>query len=83
MPTSRCSMRQAFHARNPAQVAGDDARLNQRQRKAAETMQNYLLPRLPGLNGPQMITRYLPAPDASQAGGDWCDAFHLSDGATA
>jgi serine phosphatase RsbU (regulator of sigma subunit) len=30
-----------------------------------------------------MTARYLPAPDASQVGGDWYDAFTLSDGATA
>ena len=30
-----------------------------------------------------MAVRYLPAPDASQVGGDWYDAFSLSDGATA
>ncbi|MGW2955776.1 SpoIIE family protein phosphatase [Streptomyces eurythermus] len=66
-----------------AALAVDNARLYQRQRKVAETMQNHLLPRLPSLGGPQMIARYLPAPDASQVGGDWYDAFHLSDKATA
>jgi serine phosphatase RsbU (regulator of sigma subunit) len=30
-----------------------------------------------------MIARYLPAPDASQVGGDWYDAFRLPDGSTA
>ncbi len=66
-----------------AALAVDNARLYQRQRKVAETMQNHLLPRLPSLGGPQMIARYLPAPDASQVGGDWYDAFRLSDNATA
>ncbi|MEU0030518.1 SpoIIE family protein phosphatase [Streptomyces sp. NPDC006335] len=66
-----------------AGLALDNARLYQRQRKVAETMQNHLLPQLPRVPGLQMTARYLPAPDASQVGGDWYDAFTLSDGATA
>ncbi|MBL1083491.1 SpoIIE family protein phosphatase [Streptomyces actinomycinicus] len=66
-----------------AGVALDNARLYQRQRKVAETMQNHLLPQMPSVPGLQMTVRYLPAPDASQVGGDWYDAFTLSDGATA
>lgn len=46
-------------------------------------MQNHLLPQLPRVPGLRMTARYLPAPDASQVGGDWYDAFSLSDGATA
>ncbi|MCX4419387.1 SpoIIE family protein phosphatase [Streptomyces mirabilis] len=66
-----------------AGLALDNARLYQRQRKVAETMQNHLLPQMPHVPGLQMTVRYLPAPDASQVGGDWYDAFTLSDGATA
>ncbi|MEV6837174.1 SpoIIE family protein phosphatase [Streptomyces sp. NPDC051133] len=66
-----------------AGLALDNARLYQRQRKVAETMQNHLLPQMPRVPGLQMTVRYLPAPDASQVGGDWYDAFTLSDGATA
>ncbi|MFF7952517.1 SpoIIE family protein phosphatase [Streptomyces griseorubiginosus] len=66
-----------------AGLALDNARLYQRQRKVAETMQNHLLPQLPRVPGLEMTARYLPAPDASQVGGDWYDAFSLSDGATA
>ncbi|MEU0948172.1 SpoIIE family protein phosphatase [Streptomyces canus] len=66
-----------------AGLALDNARLYQRQRKVAETMQNHLLPQMPRVPGLQMTARYLPAPDASQVGGDWYDAFSLSDGATA
>ncbi|MGW2710348.1 SpoIIE family protein phosphatase [Streptomyces sp. NPDC001356] len=66
-----------------AGVALDNARLYQRQRAVAETMQNHLLPQMPRVPGLQMAVRYLPAPDASQVGGDWYDAFTLSDGATA
>lgn len=46
-------------------------------------MQNHLLPQLPRVPGLEMIARYLPAPHASQVGGDWYDAFCLPDGATA
>ncbi|NEC85331.1 SpoIIE family protein phosphatase [Streptomyces sp. SID12501] len=66
-----------------AGLALDNARLYQRQRKVAETMQNHLLPQMPRVPGLQMTVRYLPAPDASQVGGDWYDAFSLGDGATA
>jgi PAS domain S-box-containing protein len=66
-----------------AGLAVTNARLYQRQRKVAETMQRHLLPQLPTVPGLEMTARYLPAPDASQVGGDWYDAFALSDGATA
>lgn len=64
-------------------LALDNARLYQRQRKVAETMQRHLLPQLPSIPGLQMAARYLPAPDDSQVGGDWYDAFTLADGTTA
>ena len=66
-----------------AGLALSNSRLYQRQRHIAETMQRHLLPQLPQVPGLQMAARYLPAPDASQVGGDWYDAFPLSDGATA
>ncbi|MFF6911126.1 SpoIIE family protein phosphatase [Streptomyces sp. NPDC012466] len=66
-----------------AGLALDNARLYQRQRKVAETMQNHLLPQMPGVTGLEMTVRYLPAPDASQVGGDWYDAFALADESTA
>jgi hypothetical protein len=66
-----------------AGLALGNARLYQRQRKVAETMQRHLLPQLPQVPGLAMTARYLPAPDASQVGGDWYDAFMLPDGATA
>ena len=66
-----------------AGMALENARLYQRQRKVAETMQRHLLPKLPHAPGRSMAVRYLPAPDASHVGGDWYDAFTLVDGATA
>ncbi|MFF4189309.1 SpoIIE family protein phosphatase [Streptomyces sp. NPDC001691] len=58
-----------------AGLALDNARLYQRQRKVAETMQRHLLPQLPRMPGIQMTARYVPAPHASYVGGDWYDAF--------
>lgn len=66
-----------------ASLALENARLYQRQRQVAETMQRHLLPKLPRSPGRSMTARYLPAPDASHVGGDWYDAFTLEDGATA
>ncbi|MFF7176991.1 SpoIIE family protein phosphatase [Streptomyces sp. NPDC008121] len=66
-----------------AGLALDNARLYQRQRRVAETMQRHLLPHLPAVPGLRMAARYQPAPHASQVGGDWYDAFSLTDGATA
>ncbi|MGK5529844.1 SpoIIE family protein phosphatase [Streptomyces sp. URMC 129] len=66
-----------------AGLALDNARLYQRQRRVSETMQRHLLPQLPRVPGLAMTARYVPAPLASQVGGDWYDAFVLSDGATA
>ncbi|MFS4097152.1 SpoIIE family protein phosphatase [Streptomyces sp. AF1A] len=66
-----------------AGLALENARLYQRQRQVAETMQRHLLPQLPCVPGLDMTARYRPAPDASEVGGDWYDAFPLADGATA
>ncbi|MBM9506291.1 SpoIIE family protein phosphatase [Actinacidiphila acididurans] len=64
-------------------IALDNARLYQRQRKVAETMQRHLLPQLPSVPGLQMAARYVPATDEAQVGGDWYDAFTLADGTAA
>ncbi|MET8830615.1 SpoIIE family protein phosphatase [Streptomyces sp. NPDC004610] len=66
-----------------AGLALDNARLYQRQRAVAETMQKHLLPQMPRVPDLRMAVRYQAAPDASQVGGDWYDAFRLSDGSTA
>ncbi len=66
-----------------AGLALDNARLYQRQRRVAETMQRHLLPQLPHVPGVRMTARYLPAPQSSQVGGDWYDAFVLPNGPTA
>ncbi|MFD0366754.1 SpoIIE family protein phosphatase [Streptomyces sp. NPDC127114] len=65
-----------------AGVALSNARLYQRQRRVSETMQRHLLPRLPEVPGVELHASYLSAPDASQVGGDWYDAFTLPDDTT-
>ncbi|MET9552353.1 SpoIIE family protein phosphatase [Streptomyces sp. NPDC006645] len=64
-------------------LALDNARLYQRQRKVAETMQRHLLAQLPSVPGLQMAARYVPAQDDSEVGGDWYDAFDVADATTA
>ncbi|WP_338900073.1 SpoIIE family protein phosphatase [Streptomyces sp. TG1A-60] len=66
-----------------AGLALENARLYQRQRHIAETMQRHLLPQLPEVPGLRMAARYVSASQSAQVGGDWYDAFVLSDGATA
>lgn len=61
----------------------ENARLYQRQRRVAETMQHHLLPKLPAVEGVETTVRYVSAPDASRVGGDWYDMFALSDGSFA
>jgi PAS domain S-box-containing protein len=64
-----------------AGLAIDNARLFERQRDIAETMQRNLLPSLPDIAPLTLGARYQPAPRGSQVGGDWYDALVLPDGA--
>ncbi|WP_328222206.1 SpoIIE family protein phosphatase [Streptomyces sp. NBC_00310] len=66
-----------------AGLALENARLYQRQRHIAETMQRHLLPQMPEVPGLRMAARYESASESSQVGGDWYDAFSLADGSTA
>ncbi|MDT0569146.1 SpoIIE family protein phosphatase [Streptomyces sp. DSM 3412] len=66
-----------------AGLALENARLYQRQRHIAETMQRHLLPQMPEVPGLRMAARYESASKSSQVGGDWYDAFSLADGSTA
>jgi serine phosphatase RsbU (regulator of sigma subunit) len=66
-----------------AGLAISNSRLYQRQRRVSETMQRHLLPQLPRLPGVELHAAYLSAPDASQVGGDWYDAFPLFEHSTA
>ncbi|MBO8190132.1 SpoIIE family protein phosphatase [Streptomyces oryzae] len=66
-----------------AGLALENARLYQRQQRVTETMQRHLLPQLPLEPGLEMAARYAAAPEGSEVGGDWYDAFRLQDGALA
>ncbi|QFQ95123.1 SpoIIE family protein phosphatase [Streptomyces phaeolivaceus] len=66
-----------------AGLALENARLYQRQRHIAETMQRHLLPQMPEVPGLLMAARYDSASESSQVGGDWYDVFPLADGSTA
>jgi PAS domain S-box-containing protein len=61
----------------------DNTRLYQEQRNVSETMQRQLLAPLPHVDHLRMAARYLPAQSAMEIGGDWYDAFLLSDGVMA
>ncbi|PRX99705.1 SpoIIE family protein phosphatase [Allonocardiopsis opalescens] len=62
--------------------AMEHARLYERQRRVAETMQRYLLPPMPEVPGLEMGALYRPAAHTAEVGGDWYDTFMLPDGAT-
>ncbi|MGW0841663.1 SpoIIE family protein phosphatase [Streptomyces sp. NPDC002787] len=66
-----------------AGLALENARLYQRQRHIAETMQRHLLPQMPEVPGLSMAARYESASESTQVGGDWYDAFSLADGSLA
>ncbi|MGW0819318.1 SpoIIE family protein phosphatase [Streptomyces viridiviolaceus] len=61
----------------------DNARLYHEQQNVAETMQRQLLTPLPQVDHVRMAARYWPAESAMEIGGDWYDAFLLSDGVMA
>jgi serine phosphatase RsbU (regulator of sigma subunit)/anti-sigma regulatory factor (Ser/Thr protein kinase) len=62
-------------------LAVDRARLFERERHIAETLQRSLLPeRLPHIAGTDVAVRYLPAGAGIEVGGDWYDMLELGDG---
>lgn len=63
-----------------AGLALQNARLYALQQHIAEQMQLSLLPDLAGLGHLELTARYLPARAGAEVGGDWYDAFPLSDG---
>jgi hypothetical protein len=50
------------------------------QNQQAETLQRSLLPTLPQLDDLELAARYEPGGTSQKVGGDWFDAFALSDG---
>ncbi|MFB4279859.1 MULTISPECIES: PP2C family protein-serine/threonine phosphatase [unclassified Nonomuraea] len=66
-----------------AALAVDNTRLYGLQHEMATRLQHSLLPRLPDISPLRLAAGYLPARESSQVGGDWYDAFRLSDGTPA
>ncbi len=61
-------------------LAVDGARLFERERHIAETLQRSLLPELPRIPGTKVAARYQPAGGGTEVGGDWYDVLELDDG---
>ncbi|HEU4797671.1 MAG TPA: SpoIIE family protein phosphatase, partial [bacterium] len=73
--------RLALELARRAAVAIDNARLYRRERSIAETLQRSLLRKhLPEFPGMAIASRYLPARQEAEVGGDWYDALALPDG---
>lgn len=66
-----------------AALAVENTRLYGMQHEMATRLQHAMLPRLPDLGPLRLAAAYLPARESSQVGGDWYDAFRLSDGTPA
>lgn len=65
-------------------LAIDNARLYAREHLVADRLQRAMLPeRLPRLIGQELHAAYLPRAEESKVGGDWYDAFPISDGVIA
>jgi serine phosphatase RsbU (regulator of sigma subunit) len=63
-----------------ASLAIENARLEQRERNIARTLQDSLLPRvLPEIRGLQAEARYLPGGEGTLVGGDLYDLFAVED----
>jgi PAS domain S-box-containing protein len=57
------------------------ARLSERRRTVAETLQRSMLPeRMPLVDGLEVAARYLPSSRDAEVGGDWYDVLLLQDG---
>jgi signal transduction histidine kinase/CheY-like chemotaxis protein len=65
-------------------LALDNAARYQAERNVAITLQRSLLPSdLPTVDGVELAARYQPGGQGTSVGGDWYDAFPLSDGCVA
>ncbi|MGH8936436.1 MAG: SpoIIE family protein phosphatase [Acidimicrobiia bacterium] len=60
-------------------AALDNARLYERERQTAETLQRDLLPRLARPAGIELAARYVPGSAAADVGGDWYDVVPLAE----
>lgn len=60
----------------------DRALLLEHRQEVAQTLQAAMLTDLPHSPGLELASRYLPATETDQVGGDWCDAVALPNGST-
>ena len=68
-------------AADRAALAIEHARVYERERETADTLQHSLLPeRLPKIPGVAIAARYRAAGERFQVGGDFYDAFEVADG---
>ncbi|WP_432571985.1 SpoIIE family protein phosphatase [Kineococcus sp. SYSU DK005] len=81
-PFTEDDLRTASDLGARAGVALENARLYAQQRRSSETLQLSLLSRPSDAPGLEVATRYIPAAEAAQVGGDWYDAFTQPDGCT-
>jgi serine phosphatase RsbU (regulator of sigma subunit) len=64
-----------------AGLALDNARLYEREHRAAEVLQRSLLPDVPPLDGVEVAVRYIPGSRQAEVGGDFYELLDLPDGA--
>ncbi|WP_432502236.1 SpoIIE family protein phosphatase [Kineococcus arenarius] len=81
-PYTEDDLRTATDLGARAGVALENARLYAQQRRSSETLQRSLLSPPTDAPGLEVATRYIPAAEAAQVGGDWYDAFTQPDGCT-
>jgi serine phosphatase RsbU (regulator of sigma subunit) len=63
-----------------AGLALDNARLYEREHRAAEVLQRSLLPDVPPLDGVDVAVRYIPGSRQAEVGGDFYELLDLPDG---
>ena len=65
-----------------AALAIDNAELHEAERRMSEVLQRSMLSEPPEPDHLHIVTRYRPAADHAQVGGDWYDSFVQPDGTT-
>jgi PAS domain S-box-containing protein len=73
-------LRLAVDLARRAALIVDNARLYNREHRAAEALQRSMLPVLPEVPGLDIAARYLPGVVGAAVGGDWYDLLQLPDG---
>jgi PAS domain-containing protein len=83
-PFSSADLALARELVSRAALSTDNARLYTRERASALALQHGMLPRsLPKVPGLDLCSRYVPAENAAEVGGDWFDVITLRSGRSA